>query len=49
MIEDAEICRIIREQRNLCRAAEELIRTANQNGGRDNTTVIIIDPFSDRT
>lgn len=48
MIEDEEINRIIREQENLSGAAEELIRTANQNGGRDNITVIIIDPFSDR-
>ena len=48
MIEDEEINRIIREQENLSAAAEELIRTANQNGGRDNITVIIIDPFSDR-
>lgn len=49
MIEDAEIGRIIRKQGTLFDAAEELIKTANQNGGRDNTTVIIIDPFSDRT
>lgn len=48
MIEDEEINRIIREQESLSGAAEELIRTANQNGGRDNITVIIIDPFSDR-
>lgn len=48
MIEDEEINRIIKEQENLSGAAEELIRTANQNGGRDNITVIIIDPFSDR-
>ncbi len=49
MIEDEEISRIIKDQRTLRGAAEELIRTANQNGGRDNITVIIIDPFSDRT
>lgn len=48
MIEDEEINRIIKEQESLSKAAEELIRTANQNGGRDNITVIIIDPFSDR-
>ena len=48
MIEDCEINRIIKEQKTLSEAAEELIRTANQNGGRDNITIIIIDPFSDR-
>lgn len=48
MIEDYEINRIIKGRENLSDAAGELIWTANQNGGRDNITVIIIDPFSDR-
>lgn len=48
MIEDCGINKILKERKNLFDAAKELIRTANQNGGRDNITVILIDPFSDR-
>ena len=48
MVEDDEINRIIKERRDISGAAEELVQTANQNGGRDNITVILIDPFSDR-
>ncbi len=48
MVEDFEIYNIIKEQEDTARAAEELLHAANRNGGRDNITVIVIDPFSDR-
>ena len=48
MVEDFEIYNIIKEQEDTARAAEELLHAANRNGGRDNITAIVIDPFSDR-
>lgn len=47
MIEDEEIKRIILGQRDIVEKAEKLIETANKNGGRDNITVVLIEPFSD--
>lgn len=47
MIEDENIRRIIKGQRDVAEKAEKLIETANRNGGRDNITVVVIDPFSD--
>ena len=47
MIEDEEIRRIVKGQRDPVEKAEKLIEAANQNGGKDNITVVIIDPFSD--
>ena len=35
------------EQKNIVEKAEKLINTANENGGKDNITVVIIEPFSD--
>lgn len=46
MIEDADIKRIILGQRDIVEKAERLVETANQNGGRDNITVVLIEPFS---
>ncbi len=45
MVEDDAIWKIIREQSDVAVAAKRLIEAANQNGGRDNITVIVIDPF----
>lgn len=45
MVEDDAIWKIIREQSDVAVAAKRLIKAANQNGGRDNITVIVIDPF----
>lgn len=46
MVEDEEIRRIVKGQRDMAEIAERLVDTANQNGGRDNITVVVIDPLS---
>jgi len=40
MVDDHDIFRILREQKNVCDAARQLIAQANENGGRDNIAVI---------
>lgn len=47
MVEDRDIRTIIKGQRDAAEKAEKLILAANQNGGKDNITVVVIDPFSD--
>ena len=47
MIEDDEIRHIVLGQRDIVEKAEKLIETANRNGGNDNITVVLIEPFSD--
>ena len=47
MIEDDEIRHIMLGQRVIDEKAEKLIETANRNGGKDNITVVLIEPFSD--
>lgn len=47
MIEDEDIRRLVKGQEDLARKSARLIETANQNGGKDNITVAVIDPFSD--
>lgn len=47
MLEDEEIGRILRSQGSIEERAEELIEAANQNGGRDNIAVIVIDMFAE--
>ena len=47
MIEDDEIKRIVLSQRDIVERAEKLVETANENGGKDNITVVLINPFSD--
>lgn len=42
MVEDSEISLILRKQRDVVEMAETLVRTANENGGTDNVSVIII-------
>ena len=44
MIEDDEIGQIVKSSNNVEDAAVELIRTANNNGGKDNISIIIIEP-----
>lgn len=46
MIEDEEIRRIVLEQKDIVATAEKLVDTANQNGGKDNITVVLIEPFA---
>lgn len=47
MVEDKQIRDIIVGQRDIVEKAEKLVDTANSNGGKDNITVIVIEPFSD--
>ncbi len=47
MLEDEEIGSILCRGTGLAERAAELIKAANDNGGRDNIAVIIIDPFSE--
>ncbi len=43
MLEDEEIRMIINAQRDIMEKAEALVRAANQNGGRDNISLILIE------
>ena len=47
MVEDDDIYILIRQQRDIAGMAEQLVKSANDNGGKDNISLIIIDPFSD--
>lgn len=47
MIEDEEIFKILQEKETTTEGIECLIETANQYGGNDNITVVVIEPFSD--
>ena len=44
MLEDEEIRMIVNAQRDIMEKAEALVRAANQNGGRDNISIILIEP-----
>ncbi|MCM1064179.1 MAG: Stp1/IreP family PP2C-type Ser/Thr phosphatase [Eubacterium sp.] len=46
MLEDEEIRMILEESRDMVEKAEELVKAANDKGGRDNISVILIDPLS---
>ena len=43
MIEDEDIKKIILTQRDIAEKAEKLVMTANENGGKDNISVIIVE------
>ena len=45
MVEDQDIRSIINSQRDVAECTERLVRTANDNGGKDNITVVVIEPF----
>lgn len=47
MVEDEEIYHIIRGRRDIVEAAEQLIDTANRNGGKDNIGVVLVDTFAE--
>ena len=47
MLEDEEIGKILRKNGSLEERAEKLVEAANNNGGKDNIAVIIIDTFAD--
>lgn len=44
MLEDEEIRMIVNAQRDIMEKAEALVRAANLNGGRDNISLILIEP-----
>ncbi len=44
MLEDKEIFEIIHSQKDIRSAAEALVKAANDNGGKDNIAVILIEP-----
>lgn len=45
MVEDEEILRIVKSQRDIAGKAEALVCAANDNGGRDNIAVVVVEPF----
>lgn len=45
MLEDEEIRMVLNGARDIVEKAEELVRRANENGGRDNISVILIEPL----
>ncbi|TCL60087.1 protein phosphatase [Kineothrix alysoides] len=47
MLEDGEIRMILGSPKSVEEKAEELVMAANNNGGKDNIAVIIIEPFAD--
>ncbi|MDO4454512.1 MAG: Stp1/IreP family PP2C-type Ser/Thr phosphatase [Eubacteriales bacterium] len=47
MLEDREIEEIIKKGGELSEIADELVERANQNGGKDNIAVILIEPLTD--
>ncbi len=47
MIEDEDILKILKEQKSTADGIKCLVETANENGGNDNITVVVIEPFSD--
>ena len=46
MLEDEEIGMILRERISIEERAEKLVEAANNNGGKDNIAVILIDVFA---
>ena len=46
MLEDEEIRKILKGSDDLESKAGELVKTANNNGGKDNIAVILIEPFA---
>lgn len=44
MLEDEEIRMILESARDVVEGAQELVNAANENGGRDNISVILIEP-----
>lgn len=47
MVDDENIKFIIDRQRDVVEITESLVRAANENGGKDNIAIIIIEPFAD--
>ena len=49
MLEDEEIRMIVSGQRDIVEKAQRLVAAANDNGGKDNIAVILIEPFADES
>ena len=47
MVDDEQIKRIILGQRDIVEKAERLVLAANENGGSDNITVVLAEPYAD--
>lgn len=47
MLEDEQIRMILNGQRDIVERAEELVKAANNNGGKDNISVVLIEPFAE--
>ena len=47
MVDDDDIKFIVDRQRDVIEITESLIKAANDNGGKDNIAIIIIEPFAD--
>ena len=47
MIEDEDIRMILLGQKDIVGKAEALVEAANRNGGKDNISVVLIEPFAD--
>lgn len=47
MVDDEEIQRILNGEGTLKTRVEELVRLANQNGGKDNISAVVIEPLAD--
>lgn len=45
MVDDEDILHIIKSQRDVVEQTERLVQQANDNGGKDNITVVVIKPF----
>lgn len=46
MVEDDEIFRIVKSGRDVVETAKELVEKANENGGKDNIGIVIVEPFA---
>jgi len=46
MVEDEAILGIVKSARDVVEAVEDLVERANENGGKDNIGVVIIQPFA---
>ena len=47
MLDDEEIRMIVSGQRDIIEKAQKLVVAANNNGGKDNIAVILIEPFAE--
>ena len=47
MVEEAELAAVLAEEKDAGAAAEKLMQRAKDRGGKDNISVIVIDPFAD--